>query len=79
MNQNTLEYKRRMTEHNLQILGVTMQKMIETQCPLPCPHYHHEKIIMDAKRDQLNLIFCFDCQCYCDGNGYQMPQFKNYK
>ncbi len=66
-------------EMRLQEIGERMEKMIRTQLPISCRHQHHDKIINDSKRENFNLIFCYDCQCYCDGYGQQMTYYEEWK
>ncbi len=79
INTTRIEYEYTMIQRNLEEIGVRMERMIRTQSTLACLHRHHDKIISDSKREKLNLIFCYDCQCYCDGYGQQIPHYEEWK
>ncbi len=75
-NPNSIKYT--MIQRHLEEIGERMERMIRTQSPLPCMHQHHDKII-NSKHEKFNLIFCYDCQCYCDGFGQQMSHYEEWK
>lgn len=74
-NQSTIDSRHEIMQYNLDVCGIQLQTMLDTQMPLPCSHKHIDKIRIDQKHPEFSIIFCYDCQCYCDGNGIQMPHF----